>query len=315
MDAYLQIAEAVLKTERRPLSSKAILASAYRLGIVPIHLHGKTQHKTLGARISEDILERRDRSIFFRTAPGRFFLRQLLTDLSIPEEHRRPIIARRRVRELLYGPALAFDSRDLEEITKNTNVIEPQRITALLNADCYRYDDPKNRNKHSVFLWSFVSVRKSWDVLSYRLGRYREDRDAFLFRRSIGFSTLVHRDERTLFNCDDFGIIESGIRATKIDLDMPETSANEKDSATLASFLLVSQSNEISDLIAVINYECPDWFEPIKRRLALNDLTWLDSRLSLNNVDDFDPWSRALYFNNFFATPRASDLGSISASR
>jgi HB1, ASXL, restriction endonuclease HTH domain len=84
LDAYLQIAESILKIERRPLSARAILAAAYRHGLVPMHLHGNTQHKTLGARISEDIITLHDDSLFFRTAPGRFFLREFLTDVTDP---------------------------------------------------------------------------------------------------------------------------------------------------------------------------------------------------------------------------------------
>jgi HB1, ASXL, restriction endonuclease HTH domain len=83
LDAYLQIAESILKIERRPLSARAILAAAYRHGLVPTHLHGNTQHKTLGARISEDIITLHDESLFFRTAPGRFFLREFLTDVAL----------------------------------------------------------------------------------------------------------------------------------------------------------------------------------------------------------------------------------------
>ncbi len=75
MDAYLHIAEEVLRLERRPMSARAMLVAAYRHNIVPSHLFGRTQHKTLGARLSKDILERREKSAFFRTAPGRFFLR------------------------------------------------------------------------------------------------------------------------------------------------------------------------------------------------------------------------------------------------
>ena len=104
MDAYLSIALDILRQERRPLSPRSILAAAYKRGLVPEHLYGKTQHKTLQARLSEDIVARRDRGAFFRTAPGKFFLRELLRDESLPEEFRRPIPTRRRRRELLRGP-------------------------------------------------------------------------------------------------------------------------------------------------------------------------------------------------------------------
>jgi hypothetical protein len=305
LDAYLQIAESILKIERRPLSARAILAAAYRRGLIPMHLHGNTQQKTLGARISEDIITLRDDSLFFRTAPGRFFLREFLTDVTIPEEHRQPVATRRRIRDLMRGPALAVDLHDLQRIATTGTAIPPVIVFNLLRSDRYRYDDPKNRKEGSVFLWSFVSVRRNYEILSYRLGRYRDDRDMFMARRSVGFSTLVHRDERTLFNLDDFGIVDSGVHATKIDLDVPEVQSTgqvDRVAASLVHFIWVFQNTGESDLLAVINFECPKWFEPERRRLALNDLSWFDIRTPVNDVDDFDPWSRSVLWPSRFTT-------------
>lgn len=297
MDAYLEIAEEVLRSEKRPLSPRAILASAYRRGIVPIHLHGKTQHKTLGARISEDIILRRERSIFFRTAPGRFFLRAFLSDENVPEKYRTPIVARRRVRDLLPSPALAVDRNALYQVARENSAINAGTVLELLRADAYRYDDPRQYDRESVFVRSFVAVRRNSEVLSYRLGRYRDDRDGFMSRRSIGFSTLVHRDDRTLFSAESFGIVECGLHATMIDLDIPpegSSNANGDLNANLIYFLWVSQTSGADDLLAVINFDCPSWFEPTRRRLALNELRWLDLRAPINNLDDFDPWSRSV---------------------
>src|SRR5437763_111510 len=84
LETYLEIAEAVLRAARRPLTARAILDAAYRGGIVPTHLYGKTQHKTLQARLSEDILLRKLESRFFRTDPGYFFLSELRSDPKIP---------------------------------------------------------------------------------------------------------------------------------------------------------------------------------------------------------------------------------------
>jgi hypothetical protein len=72
---YLNIAENVLLKASRPLTPREILDFAFIDGLVPSHLHGHTQHKTLQARLSEDISHYLDQSRFFRTAPGRFFLR------------------------------------------------------------------------------------------------------------------------------------------------------------------------------------------------------------------------------------------------
>jgi HB1, ASXL, restriction endonuclease HTH domain len=292
LDAYLDIAAKILRAERRPLSPEAMLTEAYRRAVVPPHLHGRTQHKTLQARISEDIIHRGEHSLFIRTAPGRFFLREFLTDAAIPEEFRRPFPTRRRFRELIRGPALALEYDVLKGIADENTEIEPQKIFDLLNADRYSYEDPRVKKKNFVFLRSFVCVYRAGDILTYRLGRYREDRDKFMSRRSVGFWAFVHRDEHTLFNLEDFGIVDSGVQATKIDLDVPEVPTTERVKAALRTFIWSTQGGETTDLLAVIKFECPTWFEPTKRRLALNDLTWLDATIPVNDIDDFDPWSQ-----------------------
>lgn len=294
LDAYMDIAQMVLRSVKRPMTARAIMAAAYGAGIVPPHLYGKTQHKTLGARLSEDIVQRTDRSAFFRTAPGKYFLREFLTDTSIPDEYRRPVPTRRRFRDLVLGPALALDERTLANRVSSNKPIEPEIILELLHTDNFRYEDPRRHSSTSVFCRSFVCVRRESKVLSYRLGRYREDRDAFMHRRSIGFSTLVHDFEATLFNQLDLGIVESGVRITKVDLDIPDAPSEggeNQRSATLSHFIWVL-SPGLNDLLAVVCFECPPWFEPTKRRLALNDVQWIDSLSSINNVDDFDPWSQ-----------------------
>jgi hypothetical protein len=190
VDAYLDIAEVVLRSERRPLTARAILAAAYKAGIVSHGLHGKTQHKTLGARVSEDLIRKNERSRFFRPAPGRFFLREFLTDRSLPEDYRRPVPTRRRFRELVLGPALAVDQKTLACTVAFDEVIEPEVILKLLHQDQFRYEDPRRRSPGSVFFRSFVCVRSGTRILSYRLGRYRDDRDAFVHKRCIGFAAL-----------------------------------------------------------------------------------------------------------------------------
>jgi hypothetical protein len=295
VDAYLNIAAAILRAERRPLSSRAILAEAHRAGLVPPSLYGKTQHKTLGARISEDILSHRDRSRFFRTAPGRYFLREFLEDPSVPNEHRQPFPARRRIRELARGPALAISEETALLMLVDGKPTSIKKTLSLLRKQSHAYLDPK-KAQEAIFVRSFVCVCRGSSVLSYRLGRYRADRDTFIHKRSIGFSTLIHIDEHTLFNVSDMGIVEAGVRAVKIDLDIPPALAQEQagpEEADLRKFAWVRHADGRSDLLAIIRYECPRWFEPVKRRLALNDIQWIDFN-GVNNVDDFDPWSRCV---------------------
>jgi hypothetical protein len=301
VDRYLEIAEVVLRNVRRPLGPKAIITAAYKAGLVPPHLHGQTQHKTLQARISEDIIARRDRSAFYRTAPGLFFLRDFLADTSIPEEFRQPISTRRRVRELVRGPALAIKQEYLSNAGLVSGRIDSGEILSLLHQEKWTYANPKAGDEQFAFIWSFVSLVRPNAVLSYRQGRYRESRDSFLLRRTIGFTTLVHEEDNNLFNLLDFGIVDSGVHAAMLDLDIPaeqSSTISENFKAQLKYFLWIPNEGLASDLVAVIDFQCPHWFEPTKRRLAINDLRWLDFYSFTNDWDDFDPWSKSIIVEN-----------------
>jgi hypothetical protein len=295
LDAYLDIARRVLHEARRPLPPREILRRGLSSGIVPASLYGRTQHKTLQARLSEDILSRRERSAFFRTKPGYFFLREFLTDSSIPADYRTPIVARRRRRELAYHQALAFDRESTAHLCQGS-VIEPNDVLKLLRARRHHYAfSSRTPRSGDVLVWSFVLVLRSDQVLTYRHGRYREDRDNFLQKRSIGFFCPVVHDDLTLFDQADHGIVASGVRALTVDLNL---AANPQLSrgAALRSFICATEESSLN-LLGLVTLQAPDWLEPLTRRLAINDLAWHDLRLQVNHSEDFDPWSQVILEN------------------
>lgn len=292
MDSYLALAEQVLRVSRRPLSAREILESGYALGIVPPQLFGQTQQKTLGARLSEDVLLRRDRSAFFRTEPGKFFLTEFLSDPAIPAKHRTPIVARRRERELQRGRFIAVHEQHLTDHAGSRLELG----LSALHQQHFRYlDSITDRLDDELILWSFVMVTRGEDVLTYRHGRYREGRDAFLRRRSIGFFTPVVDIDRDLFDLGDHGAVASGVRAVVLDLDMPRTVSHDAEYQKLAQlndFVVDHDGTNSGSLLAVIRFDCPSWFEPLTRRLAINDLAWMSLRTQINHIEDFDPWSQ-----------------------
>lgn len=296
MDAYLDIARRVLRQARRPLPPREILRLGLSARIVPSSLYGKTQHKTLQARLSEDILFHRERSVFFRTKPGYFFLREFLSDPSLPAEFRTPIVARRRRRELAYPNALALDGETTAHLCRRNDVLPDQEVLDLLRSRRYHYaESSRSRSAEDVLVWSFVLVMRDHLVLTYRHGRYREDRDTFLKRRSIGFFSPVVHDDLTLFDQADHGIVSSGVRALSIDLNLPPD-LQLANSAELKCFVCARQDHPPS-LLGLVTFEAPDWLEPFTRRLAINDLAWQDPTVQINHYEDFDPWSQLILEN------------------
>lgn len=275
------------------MSAREILDAAYSGDLVPPQLHGATQHKTLGARISEDILSRQDRSAFFRTEPGKFFLKELASDPSIPEKYKIPIIARRRERELQRGRLLAISASDIDENLQKGPVSRTSVLSALKSRHFRYLESASDRTENDILLWSFVMVRRGPEVLTYRHGRYREGRDSFLQRRSVGFFTPVVDIDRDLFDRGDHGIVSSGVRGVVLDLHLPRTLPHEHEyqgAAELKDFILDSEG----DLLAMVTFQCPSWFEPLTRRLAINELAWMSLDVPVNHLEDFDPWSQRI---------------------
>lgn len=269
---------------------------AYRQDLVPSQLFGKTQHKTVGARLSEDILARRERSLFYRSEPGKFFLRELLSDETIPEAYRSPIVARRRQRQLRRGVPLAM-SRDAASAASSAVCNAANKLQAIVENCHFHYCDPVRRasNLHEMYVWSFVMFMRKGEVLTYRHGRYREGRDAFLKRRSVGFFTPVVDKDLDLFDEGDHGIVASGVRAISFDLDLPPvvfSSHFYNSMIEIRDLLVAKDANGHEDLLAVLTMECPPHFEPLTRRLAINDLSWMPLDVPVNHIEDFDPWSQ-----------------------
>ena len=275
------------------MTAREILDRAYAARLVPPELYGKTQHKTLGARLSEDILHRRDRSAFYRTGPGRYFLRRFLTDETVSEKHRSPFTARRRQRELSRGlRALAFDRSALASARGDT---DGKLWVRLLKEHAFHYVERlSERGPQDLVLWSFVLVMRDDHVLTYRHGRYKEDRDAFLLKRSVGFFSPVTDVDFDLFDGGDRGVVNGGLKAVLIDLDIPLSGHEEevRSQTKLETVVPSTPDDDAEDVLAVVRFECPDWFEPVGRRLAINDLQWMSLTSPINHIEDFDPWSR-----------------------
>jgi hypothetical protein len=296
LDSYLDLAELVLSAAKRPLSPRAILDAAYKAGTVPSHLFGKAQHKTLQARLSEDILRLKLNSRFYRTDPGVFFLSAFRSDPTIADDLKDPFHARRRTRDLAKPSALAVDRNFLE----STSLWSAGWREFFHEADhqgALRYVDARKPQPDWYLIWAFSIVRRSTKLLSYRIGRYRDKRDTFINRRSIGFADVVGDEDANLFN-KDLGIADRGLTALLDDLDLSRSVFGPREdisSPNMLFYLIAKAGQDPPALLVVLEWICPEWFEPTARRLSLNEVRWVDSTRRPNDLDDFEPWSAAAF--------------------
>lgn len=293
MDSYLDIARIVLRARRRPMGAKSILAAARAAAILPEHLHGKTQQKTLQARLSEDILKDREASIFYRTEPGQFALKEFLCDPDFPAKWKVEFPARRRTRDLKRPDSLAV--RHAMAASIENTAISMSELSERLDAfDAITTMHPSDMKKRGYCaIWTFSIVQRGDQVLAYRIGRYRDDRDTFANRRSIGFPGALAAADASLFSTDRLGVHDCAVAVLAQDLDL-SLATFERPEAQVPKIEYVTALADMQgelDLVIVLRWESPDWFEPSTKRLSLNDPVWLQKSVLPNDIDDFEPWS------------------------
>ena len=96
----------------------------------------------------------------------------------------------------------------------------------------------------------------------------------------------------------DYGARSSALEAVLLDLDISREAFEQHHDL---NYPVVSNVLSIDDdgrqppiILLLMQWQCPDWFEPTTRRLSLNDPLWLDVAVQPNNRDDFEHWSLAV---------------------
>ena len=299
MDSYLSIAAKVLREARRPLSAKQILEAAYKLQIVPSGLYGKTQHKTLHARLAEDILHRRSESMFVRTGPGRFFLRALLRDRGIAERYKKQYVAPLRAEQLKKFDVLSVDRKHLVRLRDAYGPIVPLSKAEPISAN---YISLRNAAATSGMccLRVLVVLHSREQLLIRRCDVSLPD--PFLSKASVGLLGYAKREDKTLFSQDKYGLREAAIRILSEQLHIESIFIQGDDLNRVNPIALVidldSSANE-NTMAAVVTCSITPHLE---RAISNSDnLYWHNMLNKLNDLSGFDPWSRELLSSKFFS--------------
>ena len=295
MDSYLQIAHQVLRTHRRSLSAKQILKSAYQLGIVPPHLYGKTQHKTLQARIAEDILAKRVRSIFVRTEPGRFTLREFFRQPADAQIELHEFAAPRRSEQLrnffvLCTEAPSHDAKSVLDRSRQTTEFLTNRALQ------YRRLSEIWQSKEMLFARLFVIVRKGDSILSRMTNRSSPYEPAEEGSVAIGLESYVKETDFNLFSHDTYGFVEATFRTMVEQFHLLPTAFQHDSLASIRTLGIVlddANSTENSFLV-VTSYTCPIEFDPVRLLGPKSGLSWRKWVEGTNDVSFFEPRSRAV---------------------
>jgi hypothetical protein len=226
---YLDVAERVLATHRRPLRARDLINLGIEDGLVE-SWDSNTPQKSMQARLSIDILEKGEESRFIRTERGRFYLRALLgiplsksQDLLLSAEetpsYAKPFTTRRRAHPSPMEYVLTIPQKHYEKHLnfQGFRLIKPRRLNKLINQNLVSYipriraetlDDRKQ-------LLTYVLIRHKNKVLSFRRGSYNNIAAFLRGSRCIGFGGHVTEHDHTLFSHDDLGVRSSALQGSK----------------------------------------------------------------------------------------------------
>lgn len=310
-DAYLNVAEHVLLSSRRPLRPGDIIRHAYAGGLLPWHLHGARQDKTLHARISEDVARNPEGSRFFRTGPGIFFLREMVKDPNIPDAYKQFYFAPPRRKELRRDNILTFLGIAGRTRAAKSQLISMPTLRQELERGRYAYlsySDALVRPETAI-AYSFVLVFNERQVLSFRCGKFRPSTDPLYGMRSVGLGGAVYAEDRDFLFQSLFGIIASGINELGYGIGLPrqlsERARYGNEVRPHVGVLLKRRKGRPAILQIVMGYQCAPEFLPSKGALSVNDLRWIDVENPANSLDDFDETSRLLFQSGEVAKLRA----------
>ncbi len=286
--------------EKRPLTTRAIISLAKERNEIPPHLVGDTPHKTLGARLSEDILRYRRQSHFYRTDSGLFFLWELLNDPSVDPTQFPEIRATRRTKQLKNETVLTVSAKALKDnnfygFIDNTDLF----LNFLRNGNAQYMNRRVAEGTESVKqIVTYILVVKEDLILTYRRGKFSNAADEILGARSIGFGGHVSDIDLDLIEPDSFGILNNAARELAEELDVSEirrSAQSRSERFEICTFINVDDTNEAKKhLAAVIRFKCDTNFDPKSRELSINDLMWIEPRIRANHLTDFELWSRLL---------------------
>ena len=285
MNSYLQIAQAVLQKSRQPLSAREILDAAYRLQLVPEHLFGKTQYKTLQARLSEDLLRNRKRTIFARTGPGRFVLRQQLSKTMTENDE---YVAPLRAYQLKQFDVICAAQEDVDAMWTTGASVAP--FSGLAKAFTRQLP--------------LLEVEKEQSLVHIRLLVTIKCLDKFLSLNSTltASETSGRSLDADLFSVDPFGFDEASRRTLAEQTTLPKDDLYSLTSLiadhSLQCIKRLDQDEAGKSVVLLTSYECAEPDRLISHIPTHRSPRWVQIPSEINNRDSLEPISRVIVDNH-----------------
>jgi hypothetical protein len=272
------------------MSSREVLEAAYRLQLVPNHLFGKTQHKTLHARLSEDILRNRGNSLFTRAAPGRFALRDQRKAL---ERAKGDYVAPQRSYQLKQFDVVCADAREFQTGARSAHGL----MLFAFFSRFFKKQVPFRLAEHDpalVHLRLLVVIRDRDRVLTLTA----LDGAGLGPGRSLGLLGYIKGDDVNLFSSEAYGIDAAAWRTlteqSTIPVDNDEILSKREAPKALRCVHVAVGGDGSSALIVLTEFDCRSPDELIGHIPAHRSPRWTRVPAEINDLSSLEPVSRCL---------------------
>lgn len=304
-NAYLHLAYKAILSAKKPLTPIEMIELAQDNGFMPDHLYGKTQHKTLAARLSVYIRQKSTKSEFFRTAPATYFLAELKNDPEIPAEYKEMFVGNLRSKTIRKEDVLVIPRDILSESIAGEYVpYDENKFTHLYAHHCHFMDRMRAEEDDTVKQFvTFTLVFHKTSLLIYRRGKFTTTSERLKGQLSVGFGGHVNDKDFSLFASGGDALLHNAARELREELFLDEYYDDQeetKNRAELLGYVNVDDSPDAEHHVAVLiafNHKSPDL--PTKGEMSINKLEWLDLTIRKNDLSEFDLWSRMILQNIF----------------
>ncbi|RKH53372.1 hypothetical protein D7Y23_03420 [Corallococcus sp. AB050B] len=301
---FLRVAEKALRHTKSPMTAKQITEWGFEQKIFSDKISGVTPHLTMQAKLSVEIRKRKGASVFVRTAPGLYQLRDSLDPKEI--YHAKPFTPEKPKERVL-----VFDTEHLEKLGRFQGITRKHKqYKKLLNLETCKYIDrwrAEEDEAHKQVL-TYILVTRRGHVLCFKRGSYNRAAEFLRGALCIGFGGHLAESDLGLLNRDDLGLSDSGARELSEELRLPPTDL--KRLQTGSSLQLIGVLNDDSSPVGrrhfafVFQYEVSDdpyWDAPIRGEKSITQLKWISPNNLNTPMRHFEYWSQLClrqYFPN-----------------
>lgn len=314
---FLLIAETVLGRTQRSMSAREIVSFAMDQGLFSDRIAGRTPHQTMKSKLSQDIRKSGDSCRFVRTAPGRFHLRSLITDVS--DVYHAPPYTKPASHEHVLAISRDLFSQvvDFQGLTRRWKTIKKR---LLVDGRCeWIVRMAAEGNDAFKQVLTYVVVTRRGSVLCFKRGNYNRVESYLRGSRCVGFGGHVSgSDSPPLFPSPDLGVTECVVRELCEELDLPARDKRRllKGQGLAYCGVLNDDSSAVGrrHFAFVFRYETsPDaaWRKPTRGEKSITQLQWLNAHSRAIPIWEFEYWSQLVLrhlFPNLVTTAQAYRL-------